>query len=197
MNAPSYTPRCDNCQGTGQDPDAACPRCGGSGHRVLGGDQLLTPSDLSEAQRKQAAGEAQAASVRAIYQLIDRLKHELDGLALRGMPNLGYNSKPYHAALVRVKRGAHTRKPKAPPTPAKLALTPHGDLVMVAWRHEDNAWDVREPREDELMAEDAEKLANTVVECVAAHGRAMTKSTGRLKSIKRFADRLYEVCEFE
>lgn len=139
---------------------------------------------------------SRTAALRAIFRMLERLKEELDGERLRGLPNLGLDSNSYRAARVRARRGAHTKKPDELLWKRTLVLTEHGDMVFARWNHTDNAWEVDAPMPADLFPEDAEKLANTIVECVALHLRKQKDSGRRYDSIRRFANSLWEVCEY-
>lgn len=126
-------------------------------------------------------------SVRAIASLLATLEEVMGDARLRGLPNLGTSGNPFYAAPVRVKAGAHCRKPLNMPRGEMLVLNDDGELTMVRIGPPHIS---RVARIDDLRAEDAQKLARTIGEALEVHLRKTERSTQRFKVLHDFSERL-------
>lgn len=151
--------------------------------------------------------EAREISVRAIRTLVARLAEALDGATLKGLPNLGASSsKPWRGARVRGSGGRRARAddidflatPLARPAggetygKAAICINHRGELVSAQL---DCHGDVRESpvHDDDLFAEDAERLASALAGVLHQHIRRSKRSTQRFANIRAFSDRVLRI----
>ena len=153
------------------------------------------------AERRAAA---RAASLNAIAVLTQAMCQTLGGETLKGAPNLvrgGESPRPYCGYRVRAAAGrwdAPLEWPRGTEPfdedgrqwgPESLVVDIHGRLRVSRLSGLGDVW-VREVREDELVAEDAEKLANVLGVALHQHVGRCERGEARYESIKRFSDAL-------
>lgn len=141
-------------------------------------------------EEKRASREA---SVRAIRNMVRAVQLALEGGRLHGMPNIANQSThPYRAARMRTK---HYDEPLGYPplgrerTPWKLCLNDQGRLVFACQDRNGSVFE--EPVADEdLRAEDAELVAETLAVTLRDHLEATHKRSHRYKKMREISERI-------
>lgn len=137
---------------------------------------------------------ARKVSLQAIRGMIAAVQGALDGEPLRGLPNLASSSHPYAAARVRSKaidEPLSRQKDKA-----DLCINRRAQLVF-AWRTEDGVTLEKPARDDDLFAEDAEHVAETLVAVLERHRLASGRAARRYDDILKIAKRINRALDGE
>jgi len=139
---------------------------------------------------------AREASVRAIRGMMRALRDGLRGSTLRGVPNLALSTTPYRAVRVRC---------KAIDVPLDCALgTGWGEKALcinlageLVFARRNGRGDVQEwaVLDEELLAEDAEDVAEALVAMLKAHVATAERASEKFVDLQRLAERIVTALE--
>lgn len=138
--------------------------------------------------------EARTASLNAIKGMMAALMDILDGETLKGAPNLvggGDGSRPYRGYRVRTAAGKWDAGLEWPEGDflghEALVINIHGQLRFAALGR-DVLVKERAASDDDLISEDAEKLANTLAIALQRHIAKCERGDARYRRMRRFSD---------
>jgi hypothetical protein len=138
--------------------------------------------DLAAA--REGAREAAVSAIRAVE---GALVEALQGEHLRGLPNLGTSDRRFYGLRV---RSSDENAGEQLFSERVLVLTKEGRLALAHWVLDGMSLDVKDARDEDLLAEDLEHVLRTTARAAAAHGIAIGRTTDRFLRIASAAARV-------